>query len=137
MGEIFGKDGADVAGRARQTVWERMATQEGSRLNTVYELHRFDVPGLADKVAINSINHSSSCTCGRAAGAFALLTRAAQVTIRNQASVELFIRFNANTADPVPLPAGDDMYWTWVETTNLFFSNPNSALGQTIQVGLG
>lgn len=137
MGQIYGKDGADVGGRGRQTAWERMATQEGARLNTTYELHRFNVPGLADKVSINAIDHAANCTCVRAAGAFSRITRAAQVSIRNQSDVELFIRFNSTTDDPVPLPAGDDLYWTFVETTGLYLSNPNSALGKTIQIAIG
>lgn len=138
MGQVYGKDGSGVGGRDRQTLWEREATELGARLNTTYEVHRFQVPGLADKWSLATLDHAASCTCARASGAFGKITRAAQVVVRNNdADVELLVRFNTATDDPVPLPAGDDMFWTFVEVTAVLFSNPNSALAKTVTVALG
>lgn len=135
--EIKGKDGSGLGGRGRQTLWERQATDLGARLNVEYEAHRFDIPGLADKVSIRTIvTHLTSCSCARTSGAFGVITRAGQVSIRNDSDVEIDVRFNAATSDRVPVRSGEDLYWTFVETEDLFFSNPNSASPKTVIVAL-
>lgn len=131
MAEIIGLE------RPRQNIHERAARQAGGRLNTIYENHEFTVPGLTSNVSLKSVvSHAAACTCARAAGAFVVIPRADQVSIRNYSSLDLIVRFGSATADPVTVSAGEILYWTFVEVSDLFISNA-SALGVPVRIALG
>lgn len=123
--------------RSRQNIHERAAIVIGARLDNAYENHGFDIPGLAAAVSLASVvTHSSGCTCARVTGAFGLISRAAQVSVRNLSDGVILVRFNDATADPITVYPNDPMYWTFTEVTAIYLSNP-SASPRAVAIALG
>lgn len=129
---------AAVAIDHRGNIHEQAARQQAARLRTAYEHHEFTLTSdITDATAINSVvTHSSACSCARAAGAFALLERAAKVFIRNVGVGAVQVRWNSATADFFTIDGGEYLNWDMTEVTDIFLQT-DSGVDVDLRIGLG
>lgn len=112
---------------AGQPIHQRAALVTGARLGAAYEAHEFILPPDVMTQSLRTVvDHASQCSCGRATGAFSVVPIAAQVSVRNLGSMPILVRLNAPDSDPVTVRDLEFLYWTFVETTDVFLSNGSS-----------
>lgn len=120
--------------KGRAVFAEEAARVEAQRVTRAYEFHRFTLPAPVTKVSIRTVvDHATDCSCGRAAGPFAVVPRPGRITLTNNGDNVILLYLDSTTNDPIPVDPGKEYGWADMQFTDCFLTN--AGVGVLVDVG--